>query len=55
MEKSESICRHVDDVRELENVPEPKEARNWKIYLYCIGVCFGGLALGMAFSLFIPD
>lgn len=27
-------------------VPEPPEVRNWKVNIYCIGVCFGALALG---------
>lgn len=27
-------------------IPEPPETRNWKVNIYCIGVCFGALALG---------
>ncbi|KAH7127386.1 general substrate transporter, partial [Dactylonectria macrodidyma] len=25
---------------------DPKEVKNWRVYLYCIGVCFGAIALG---------
>lgn len=32
--------------QQLERVPEPPEVRNWKVNIYCIGVCFGALALG---------
>ncbi|KAG6368412.1 hypothetical protein INS49_002618 [Diaporthe citri] len=31
---------------EAVRVPEPPEVRNWKVNIYCIGVCFGALALG---------
>ncbi|KAH8761211.1 sugar transporter [Diaporthe sp. PMI_573] len=30
----------------VQRVPEPPEVRNWKVNIYCIGVCFGALALG---------
>lgn len=39
--KSPSISEQV-----VERVPEPPEVRNWKVNIYCIGVCFGALALG---------
>lgn len=25
---------------------DPKEVKNWRVHLYCMGVCFGGVALG---------
>lgn len=39
--KNPSISEQV-----IERVPEPPEVRNWKVNIYCIGVCFGALALG---------
>lgn len=30
----------------IGRVPEPPEVRNWKVNIYCVGVCFGALALG---------
>lgn len=39
--KTPSISEQV-----VERVPEPPEVRNWKVNIYCIGVCFGALALG---------
>lgn len=44
--KNPSISEQV-----VERVPEPPEVRNWKVNIYCIGVCFGALALG---ELIIP-
>lgn len=32
--------------RTVQRIPEPPEVRNWKVNIYCVGVCFGALALG---------
>jgi hypothetical protein len=50
MEKRETRESFVSDTAgESETrVESPKEIRNWRIYLYCIGVCFGSVALGYA-------
>lgn len=31
----------------ITRTSDPKEVKNWKVHLYCIGVCFGAVALGM--------
>ncbi|KAH6951271.1 general substrate transporter [Ilyonectria sp. MPI-CAGE-AT-0026] len=46
MEKSPTSVSHVSDIEITERLPDPKEVKNWRVYLYCIGVCFGAVALG---------
>lgn len=47
-EKTQIGLNLVGDVDLRGSFPDaPKEIRNWRIYLYCIGVCFGSVALGM--------
>lgn len=31
---------------EIAERVDPKEVRNWRVHLYCMGVCFGAVALG---------
>ncbi|KAF4968461.1 hypothetical protein FSARC_4155 [Fusarium sarcochroum] len=48
MEKEETHCSFVSDIATESpvRIEDPKEIRNWRVYLYCIGVCFGAVALG---------
>ncbi|KAF5005268.1 hypothetical protein FDECE_8254 [Fusarium decemcellulare] len=48
MEKQKTEESFISDIAaESEaRIPDPKEIRNWRIYVYCIGVCFGSVALG---------
>lgn len=48
MEKPEVIL--VSDIADEQPIPAPKEIRNWRVYMYCIGVCMGSVALGTPFS-----
>ncbi|KAF4825344.1 Quinate permease [Colletotrichum tropicale] len=49
MEKTETTETFISDINDTDG-PEtlivPKEVSNWKIYLYCMGVCLGAVALG---------
>ncbi|KAI8305674.1 hypothetical protein K4K61_005119 [Colletotrichum sp. SAR11_59] len=49
MEKTETTETFISDINDTdgsENLTVPKEVSNWKIYLYCMGVCLGAVALG---------
>ncbi|KAI8675801.1 MFS domain-containing protein [Fusarium keratoplasticum] len=48
MEKQKTEESFISDIAAESEVgiPDPKEIRNWRIYIYCIGVCFGAVALG---------
>ncbi|KAF9876797.1 hypothetical protein CkaCkLH20_05643 [Colletotrichum karsti] len=49
MEKSETLETYISDVNDTEQsetLAVPKEVANWKIYLYCMAVCLGAVALG---------
>ncbi|KAI8158213.1 hypothetical protein K4K49_002865 [Colletotrichum sp. SAR 10_70] len=49
MEKTETTETFISDINDTdgsETLIVPKEVSNWKIYLYCMGVCLGAVALG---------
>ncbi|KAK1843887.1 quinate permease [Colletotrichum chrysophilum] len=49
MEKTETTKTFISDINDTdgsETLTVPKEVSNWKIYLYCMGVCLGAVALG---------
>lgn len=52
MEKQRTTESFISDIAAESDVrdTDPKEIRNWRVYVYCIGVCFGAVALGYVTS-----
>ncbi|KAH0437818.1 hypothetical protein CcaCcLH18_03714 [Colletotrichum camelliae] len=45
-ETTEPFISGINDTDRSDTMTVPREVSNWKIYLYCMGVCLGAVALG---------